>query len=98
MYYNFLTQNIHRELNTHTVKGRVAGVSNSNKKQLKGTYTPAGIADTAFANKCLFVNSPSRTFQVYSMHVQTSCDVIVSLWHCNVDMYFNECVMYGSYT
>lgn len=67
------------------------GVSNSHKKsvikkQLRGTYTPAGIADTAFANKFLLVNSPSRTFQVYSMHVQISCDVIVSLWHYNVDM------------
>jgi len=58
-YYNFLVQNVHKEFNTHKhthVQGRVVDGSNSHKKsvikkQLRDTYTPTGIADSAFANK-----------------------------------------------
>jgi len=78
----FTKNSKHTHTHTHThVQGRVVDGSNSHKKsvikkQLRGTHQLV-----LLTSSCLYIvpGCPSRNFQVYSMHIQTSCDVIVPL-------------------
>jgi hypothetical protein len=94
-YYNFLVHNVHKEFNTHTHLYRgglwmeVIPTESLSLRSSWGVLTHQLVLQTLslLTSSCVYIvpGCPSRTFRVYSMHIQTSCDVIVSLWHCNVD-------------